>query len=85
MREVQYDDDELTAANEAGLRLWARRKCKAWNWNADVAEIAKELIDEGIDPDSRAFRILCEEFDEFFQQPEMSAAEAIQQILETFS
>jgi len=85
MREIDFDDDEITAMEEDQLRQWAHDKCKAWNWNADVAEIAKELIDADVDTDSHQFRILCEVFNEFFKQPKMDVTEAIEQIMETFS
>jgi hypothetical protein len=85
MKEIDYDDDEITAMEEDQLRQWAHDKCKAWNWNADVAEIAKELIDADVDTDSHQFRILCDVFNEFFKHPKMDVTEAIEQIMETFS
>lgn len=84
MREIDFEDDEITAEEDARLRKWARAKCEAWNWNADVAEIAKELIDDDVDTDSRQFTVLCEVFNEFFQQPKMDVTEAIEQIMGTF-
>jgi hypothetical protein len=84
MSEIECDDDELSVADEMKYQAWARRKCEAWNWNADVAEIAKELIDEGVDTDSHQFTVLCEAINEFFKQPKMDVTEAIEQIMETF-
>ena len=86
MREIEMDDDDvLTAEEETRLRQWAHDKCKAWNWNADVAEIAKELIDADVDTDSHQFRVLCDVFNEFFKTPQMAVTEAIEHIMETFS
>jgi hypothetical protein len=85
MREIEMEDDELSLADEMKYQAWARRKCEAWNWNADVAEIAKELIDEGVDTEGHQFRILCEVFNEFFKEPKMDVTEAIEQIMETFA
>jgi len=84
MRELHWDD-EITAEEDARLRQWARERCEAWNWNADVAEIAKELIDADIDTDSHQFTVLCEVVNEFFQKPKVDVTEAIEQIMETFS
>jgi hypothetical protein len=85
MREIDFEDDEITAEEETRLRQWAQAKCEAWNWNADVAEIAKELIDEDVDTASHQFQVLCKVFNKFFQQPKMDVTEAIEQIMETFS
>jgi hypothetical protein len=30
---------------------WAQERCKAWNWNANPAEIAHELIETNLDLD----------------------------------
>lgn len=85
MSEIDYEDDEMTAEEAARLRQWAHARCECWNWNADVAEIAKELIDAGIDTDGHQFAVLCEVFNEFFNQPKMEVTEAIEQIMTTFS
>ncbi len=85
MREAEFDDDEITAEEETRLRQWAHSRCAAWNWNADVAEIAKELIDADVDTDSHQFTVLCDVFNEFFKKPKMDVTEAIEQIMETFS
>ena len=83
MREI--DPDEITAMEEDQLQIWAHDKCKAWNWNADVAEIAHELIHAGVDTDSHQFRVLCEVFNKFFNNPQMDVTEAIEQSMETFA
>ena len=86
MREIEMeDDDHLTAEEETRLRQWAHDKCAAWNWNADVAEIAKELIDLDVDTDSHQFRVLCDVFNKFFKKPQVDVTEAIEQIMETVS
>jgi hypothetical protein len=85
MQEIDFDDDEITAEEDVRLRQWAHAKCEAWNWNADIAEIAKDLIDEDVDTDSHQFTVLCEVFNEFFKQPRVDVTEAIEQIMETFS
>lgn len=85
MSEIEYDDDEITAEELSRLRQWAHAKCERWNWNADVAEIAKELIDEGVDPDGHQFQILCEVFNKFFSNPKIDVTEAIEKTMETFS
>ena len=54
------------AKSEADARAWALAKCKAWNWNANVAEIARELIEEEIEVGSGPFVTLGEEFVKFF-------------------
>lgn len=82
---VTYDDDEVTAEQREAFTAWARDCCERWNWNADVAEIAKELIDADVDTDSVQFSILCKVFNKFFQSPKVDVAEAIEQIMETFS
>jgi hypothetical protein len=78
-------------ANATSAREWANEKCKAWNWNCNVAEIAHELIEEGIEVDSGPFVTLGEEFVRFFggQTPRCDAAakanwQIIGQIMETF-
>jgi hypothetical protein len=85
MREIDFDEDVLSPEEEQRLRDWATARCEAWNWNADVAEIAKELIDADVDTDSHKFRILCEVFNKFFQTPRMDVTEAIEQIITTFA
>lgn len=85
MPDITFDDDELTLEQEQAHREWAKKKCGEWNWNADAAEIAKELIDLDVEPDSRQFEILCEEFNTFFNHPKMDVTEAIEQIMESFA
>lgn len=85
MADVTYDDDEITEDQRRVYTEWAKARCEAWNWNADAAEIAKELIDCDIEPDSVQCSILCEVFNEFFKHPKMDVTEAIEQIMETFA
>lgn len=79
------DADEMTAMEEDQLTLWAQECCERWNWNADIAEIAKELIDQDVDTDSHQFTVLCKVFNKFFNQPKVDVTEAIEQIMTTFS
>ena len=85
MPDVTYDDDEITEDQRRLYTAWAKERCEAWNWNADVAEIAHELIDADIEPDSVQFQILCDVFNEFFQSPKVDVTEAIEKIMETFA
>ena len=75
------------------LQEWALERCKAWNWNCNVAEIAKELIDTDMDidgtlydvpPDGPVFEILREEFVKFFPADGEQQIETIRDIMETF-
>ena len=82
------DDDEMTAEEELKVREKAVERCTQWNWNANVPEIAKELMDESMDPDSREFEIYGEEFVKFYGQHESRAEdfwEIVKQIMETFA
>lgn len=75
------------AANDirdAAHREWAKGLCEKWNWNADVAEIAHELIDLRVHPDSVRFEVLKEVFNDFFNHPKMDCIEAVEKVLETF-
>lgn len=65
-------------------RIWAKELCEKWNWNADVAEIAKELIDANVHPDSVRFEVLKDVFNDFFNRPKMDCIEAVEKVLETF-
>lgn len=70
------------------IREWAKRKCESWNWNCNIAEIAKELMDEDIDIESDEFTICGEEFVKFFGKTDPRAEdfwEVCKQIIETFS
>jgi hypothetical protein len=67
------------------LQEWALERCKAWNWNFNVAEIAKELIDADIAVDSLRFRALEKEFVEFFPANGEQQIETIRDIMETFA
>lgn len=69
------------------IREWAKQRCEAWNWNLNVAEIAYELIEEGIESDSDRFDVLGKEFVKFFGQSDPNAKtywEIVGQIIETF-
>jgi hypothetical protein len=82
------DDDKMTAEEEAKVREKAAQRCGQWNWNANVPEIAKELMDEDMDPDSREFEIYGEEFVKFFSTGEPRAEDfwgICKQIMETFA
>lgn len=70
---------------QTGSTAWAKERCAAWNWNYNPAEIAKELIDEGIESGSPAMQRLKGEFLMFF--PSESARqwwEFIEQAVEVF-
>jgi hypothetical protein len=51
---------------EAGSKAWAEARVKAWNWNCNPAEIAKELIDEGIKSGSPELQRVRRAFLDFF-------------------
>lgn len=61
------------ATTEQSMREWARKRCNQWNWNCNVAEIARELIDADITADSDQFDILAQEFVEFFGGGDVSS------------
>ena len=75
---------------KAELNKWAINLCDQWNWNAGIMEIAQELQEQNITPDS------LKEFNKFnsgafhspgsspgvFKKPEMPIIEAIRNILE---
>lgn len=78
----------MATKTKAELREWAKARCESWNWNATVAEIAKELIDADIDTDSAKFEVLGEEFVKFFGRHDPNAQRLwgiVGQIIETFS
>lgn len=88
MSDIELDDDDLTPEQEAKIRKEANERCKRWNWNCNIAEIAKELIDEEMDPDSRTFDIYGEEFVKFYGQHEPRAEDfwgICKQIMENFA
>lgn len=49
-----------------GSKAWAEARVKAWNWNCNPAEIAKELIDEGIEAGNPEFQRVRRAFLDFF-------------------
>ena len=67
---------------KAELKKWAINLCDQWNWNAGIMEIAQELQEQNITPDSLEFEALTKEFNKFFKKPEMPIIEAIRNILE---
>lgn len=67
---------------KAELKQWAVNLCEQWNWNAGIVEIAQELQDQDIHPESREFEVLTKEFNKFFKNPEMPCIEAVRNILE---
>jgi len=68
---------------KAELKKWAINLCDQWNWNAGIMEIAQELQEQNITPDSLEFEALATEaFNKFFKKPEMPIIEAIRNILE---
>jgi len=69
---------------KGSLHTWATERCEAWNWNCNVAEIAKELIDADIDVDSNRFRALEHAFCEFFPEHGERDIETIRYIMEVF-
>lgn len=65
-------------------KQWAHGLCEKWNWNADIAEIAQELIDLRAHPNGQRFAALKEVFQEFYKQPKMDVIEAVERLLVTF-
>jgi hypothetical protein len=76
----------MAVRTEAEAREWAKAKCEAWNWNANVAEIARELINEEIEIDGGPFATLGEEFVRFFGGGDEAKNDwdIIRQIMEEF-
>ena len=68
----------------ASHNQWAQGLCEKWNWNADVAEIAHELIEARVHPSGVRFAALKDVFNDFFNHPEMDVIEAVEQVMETF-
>ena len=72
---------------------WLKR-CEDWNWNCGIADIARELKDEGIEYGTAEFKIVERAFNKFFGGkgglarvdsqgiPVMPTMEAIGEILE---
>jgi len=52
-----------------GSLIWARERCREWNWNANAAEIARELIDAGIKPDTDDMNNVRRAFLDYFSKP----------------
>ena len=66
------------------LENWAWEKCNSWNWNCNVAEIAKELIDEGVHVGGLRFGVLEKEFVRYFPDNGKRDIETIRYIMEVF-
>jgi hypothetical protein len=73
---------------------WLKR-CDNWSWNLNLAEIAKELIDEGVKNNTPEFKALEKVFNKYFGGkggigvdkdgiPTTPTMEAIGYILENF-
>jgi len=71
-------------------------RCDNWNWNLNLAEIAKELIDEGVENNTREFKVIQAIFNRYYGGkggigvnkdgiPVIPTMEAIGYILENFS
>ena len=68
-------------------KQWALKRCEAWNFNADIPEIAKQIHEiDAIKSDSSEFAVLKDVFNEYFGKdgnpPVISQFEAITQCLE---
>ena len=68
------------------VRKWANARVKEWNWNASRAEIAKELIDEDIVPDTPEWETVKAIFLKFFSRTDEANKDwgAIESIVEVF-
>lgn len=67
-------------------RTWANARVKEWNWNANRAEIAKELIDADLEPDTPEWETVKAVFLKFFNRTDAAMADwgAIESIVEVF-
>jgi hypothetical protein len=75
---------------------WLKR-CKEWDWNLGLAEIAKELIDEEVENNTAEFKVIQGVFNKYFGGkggmggvnsegiPVTPTMEAIGEILENFT
>ena len=63
---------------------WAEKLCKGWNWNANPAEIARELIEMGITLDGYQWGVLQKAFLKFFPDNGEQDWETIRQCVEVF-
>jgi hypothetical protein len=68
------------------VRTWANARVKEWNWNASRAEVAKELIDAEIQPDTPEWEVTKAVFLKFFDRTETAQKdwEEIERIVEVF-
>ena len=89
---ITLTESPLTIAREA---KW-RKRCDKWSWNLNLAEIAKELIDAGLENNTAEFKTLEKVFNEYFGGkggigvdkdgiPVTPTMEAIGYILENFT
>lgn len=86
MTDTTFDCDDCDA-DVSAVRAEAQARCAQWNWNCNIAEIASELIEAGIETGTVEFDIYGEEFVRFFGASEPRAAdfwEVCGQIIETF-
>jgi hypothetical protein len=70
--------------SKGSMHAWALGLCEKWNWNANIAEIARDLIDADVSHDSVRFEVLKEVFNDFYNTPKMDCIEAVEQVLENF-
>lgn len=68
---------------------WALRLCKAWDWNDDIPEIARQIHDKNIEnlkSNTKEFAVLRDVFNEYFgkdgKPPTITQFEAITQCVE---
>jgi hypothetical protein len=67
-------------------RTWANNRVTDWNWNASRAEIAKELIDADIEPNTPEWETVKAVFLVFFNRTDEANEDwdAIESIVEVF-
>lgn len=46
--------------------VWAKEACERWNWNCNLAEVARDLIDNGPDIDTVQWDEVGNVFKKFF-------------------
>ena len=68
------------------VRTWANARVKEWHWNASRAEIAKELIDEDIVPNTPEWETVKAVFLKFFNRTDEADQDwdSIESIVEVF-
>jgi hypothetical protein len=68
--------------SKAELKEYFQTRCDNWNLNSSLMDIANNLKEEGIRSDSREYQVFSEEFNKFFNTPQISIVDAIREILE---